>query len=250
MSDNQAKIGWVREFYDDPAVVEHYRRATANLGLWASEEIVFKRVFSQGDRIVDLGTGTGRIAIGMAELGFKHLMGIELSSEMVKEARRIARILELSVVFRQGDATRLQFEDDLFDGAIFGFNGLMQIPGKDSRQTALREIFRIVRPGGALVFTTHDRQLSKFKKYWQDEKRLWERGKQKPELVDFGDRWEDTPMGKLFIHVPTPEEIRTALKESGWKCEWDSLRSTIASESPLIREFSDECRFWVARKPE
>ena len=125
----------------------------------------------------------------------------------------------------------------------------MQIPGRDQRLKALKEIHRILRPGAAFVFTTHDRQLSKFRKYWQDEKRLWERGKQKPELVEFGDRWEDTPMGKLFIHVPTPEEIRSDLKETGWKCEWDSLRSAIAQESPIVREFSDECRFWVARKP-
>jgi hypothetical protein len=143
----------------------------------------------------------------------------------------------------------LDYEDGLFDGAIFGFNGLMQIPGREARLKAMREIHRIVCPGAAFVFTTHDRQLAKFKKYWQDEKRLWERGKQKPELLEFGDRWEDTPLGKLFIHVPTPEEIRKDLQETGWKCEWDSLRSSIARENPVTCEFSDECRFWVARKP-
>lgn len=239
----------VREFYDDRGVVDHYHRATANLGLWLSEELVFRKVFNPDERILELGTGTGRIAIGLAELGYRHLLGIDLAREMVKEARRIGKVLEAGVSFRQGDATRLKFEDALFDGAIFGFNGLMQIPGKEARRKALREIRRVIRPGGALVFTTHDRHASKHGSYWKKEKQLWDRGKQKSELLDFGDRFEETNLGKLYIHVPTPSEMREELKLTGWKCEWDSLRSAIAHESPAVRQFSDECRFWVARKP-
>jgi ubiquinone/menaquinone biosynthesis C-methylase UbiE len=251
MSADKVDAARVKAYYDDPSVVEHYRRATANIGLWLSEEIVFTRLFGKTDRLIDLGTGTGRIAIGLAELGYAHVLGLELSREMVKEARRIARLLELPVAFRQGDATRLKFEDNLFDGAIFGFNGLMQIPGKAARREALREIRRVIRPGGALAFTTHDRQSAKFRKFWQQEQARWDKGRQKPELLDFGDRWEQTPLTgePLFIHVPAAAEVREELRATGWKCEWDSLRSAIASESLVTRQFSDECRFWVARKP-
>jgi ubiquinone/menaquinone biosynthesis C-methylase UbiE len=240
---------WVKSYYEDPGVVDHYRRATANIGLWLSEEILFKRVFDKKDRILELGTGTGRIAIGMAELGYEHILGVELSKEMIKEARRISSILELPVAFQQGDATHLKYEDELFDGAIFGFNGLMQIPGSEARHNALSEIYRVIRPGGAFVFTTHDRHNPRFKKFWRQEQERWNKGKQQPELMEFGDRWEETPLGKLYIHVPTPEEVREALQKAGWKCEWDSLRSVIAKEAITTREFSDECRFWVARKP-
>ena len=109
MDDNKVNSEKVRDFYDDPDVVNHYRRATANIGLWKSEQIVFERVFDKDARILDLGTGTGRIAIGLAEIGYNHVLGIELSREMAKEARRIARVMELSVYFRQGDATKLNF---------------------------------------------------------------------------------------------------------------------------------------------
>jgi ubiquinone/menaquinone biosynthesis C-methylase UbiE len=239
----------VQAFYDDPVVVDHYRRATANIGLWLSEEIVFRRVFDPGDRILELGSGTGRITIGLAEIGYTHVLGVELAREMVKEARHIAKLLELSVFFRQGDATSLKFEDDLFDGAIFGFNGLMQIPGRENRRTALAEIRRVVRPGGALVFTTHDRQNPRYRNFWKAERTRWAKEKQTRELLEFGDRYEDTDLGRLFIHVPTPEEVREDLKATGWKGEWDSLRSAIAKESPATVQFSDECRFWVARNP-
>lgn len=240
----------VRAHYDDPAVVDYYRRATANVGLWISEELVFRRVFRPEDRILELGSGTGRIAVGLAEIGYPHVMGIEIAKNMVKEARHIARVLELPVFFRQGDATALKFEDDLFDGAIFGFNGLMQIPGRENRRKALREIHRVVRPGGALVFTTHDRSQSRYRNFWKQEKQRWEHDKQSPELLEFGDRYDETPLGRLYIHIPTPEEMREELSLTGWKSEWDCLRSAIAREKPETLQFSDECRFWVARKPE
>lgn len=249
MSASKVHAQWVQSYYDDPSVVEHYRRATANIGLWISEEIIFRKTFDPGERLIELGTGTGRIAIGLSELGYAHILGVELSREMVKEARRISKVLEAGVAFVQGDATQLKFEDELFDGAIFGFNGLMQIPGRESRRQALREIRRVIRPGGAFVFTTHDRQSHKYKRFWKEEQKRWDKGKQKPELLEFGDRWEETELGPLFIHVPTPEEVREDLQATGWKCEWDSLRSAIARESLLTSEFSDECRFFVARKP-
>jgi ubiquinone/menaquinone biosynthesis C-methylase UbiE len=250
MCAEKVDTGWVKAFYDAPVVVDHYRRATANLGLWNSEEIVFRRVFQTDDRLLELGTGTGRIAIGLEEIGYRHVLGMELSKEMVREARRIGKLLESSVSFVQGDATRMKFEDDLFDGAIFGFNGLMQIPGREQRIQAMREIRRVVRPGGAFVFTTHDRHSPRFRKFWQAEQRRWDRGEQQPELLEFGDRWEETDLGSLYIHVPTPEEVREQLQAAGWKCEWDRLRSAIANEPMAIREFSDECRFWLARNPE
>lgn len=249
MDTGKVESEWIKSYYDDPAVVDHYRRATANIGLWLSEEHVLTRVFEKNDRLLELGTGTGRIAIGLAELGYGHVLGIELSREMVREARRISKILELPVAFRQGDATRLNFEDNLFDGAIFGFNGLMQIPGREARRQALREIHRVIRPGGAFVFTTHDRQSPRYRKFWKAEQERWNRGRQKPELHEFGDRWEETELGTLYIHVPTPGEMRTALRETGWKCEWDQLRSAIARESVATTTFSDDCRFWLARKP-
>lgn len=249
MESGKVSSAEVKAFYEDPSVVDHYRRATANIGLWLSEELVFRKVFQPSDRLIELGCGTGRIAVGLAEIGYEHVLGTDLARDMVKEARHIAKVLELPVYFRQGDATRLKFEDNLFDGAIFGFNGLMQIPGRENRRTALREIRRVVRPGGALVFTTHDRNNSKYSKYWKGEKTRWDRGKQDPQLLEFGDRYEETNLGKLFIHVPVPEEIREDLQAAGWKSEWDSMRSSIARESPAIQEFSDDCRFWVARNP-
>lgn len=241
----------VRDYFDSQTVTDHYVNATIRIGLWKSEEAIFGKVFRDPEAsLIELGCGTGRIAIGLHELGYRHIIGVDLSRPMVKEARRIAQMLDHRIPFHVGDATQLAFEDNLFDGAIFGFNGLMQIPGRANRQAAFREVFRILRPGAWFVFTTHDRDNPKFRHFWTDEQRLWRRGEQDPDLLEFGDRYEDTPLGRLFIHVPTKDEVIADAKAAGFRMEADILRSQVATERPETREFSDDCRFWVVQKPE
>ncbi|MEM0965127.1 MAG: class I SAM-dependent methyltransferase [Verrucomicrobiota bacterium] len=240
----------IRKFYNQDDVVDHYARATSHVGLWISEEKIFQRVFRPEQHILELGCGTGRIAIGLYELGYRDVFATDYARKMVARARSAAEILEYDVKFAVQDATELTFGDKVFDGAIFGFNGLMQIPKREMRKKAMKEIFRVLRPGSWFVFTSHDRNASEHPKYWKAETRRWREGKQDPDLIDFGDRIGATPWGDLYIHVPEPNLIRADLKEAGFRIEVDVLRSQIADEPPGVKEFSDECRFWVVQRPE
>lgn len=238
----------VKEFYRQPRVLEHYAKAASSVGLWLSEEKLFTRFFQRDDNLLELGTGAGRIAFGLELLGYKEITAIDLSKEMIGEARYLAEQFKSVVKFMDADALALPFEEDAFDGAIFGFNGLMQIPGRERRRDALREVQRVVKPGACFVFTTHDREFSRHQRYWKEQRELWNQGLQNPELLEFGDRYEDTPLGKLFIHVPTANEVREDLLATGWRITADMLRSRIANEPLVVREFSDECRFWIVQK--
>ena len=239
----------VKAYFNKSGVVAEYSQAANRIGLWRSEEKVFTRLFRPEDVLLELGTGTGRIAFGLWELGYRQILGVDVAREMIEEARRINRVLEYGVSFRVADAARLPFGDAEFDGALFGFNGLMCIPGRLRRRADLREILRVLRPGAWFAFTTHDRTNEKFRAFWTEEKLRWKLGPPGPELVEFGDRLVDSPLGSLFIHIPDRDEILADLAVTGWRYETDAPRAVLAQESEATRAFADDCIFWVAQKP-
>lgn len=241
---------FVRIAFSGEGSVREYASATSNISLWASEQLLFKKYFDKDDFIIDIGCGTGRVTHGLSAIGYNNIIGLDLSEKMLDEARRLNEINGNNITFTLGDATALPYKEDNFDGAIFAFNGLMQIPWHCNRIKALHEIFRVLKPQSVFIFTTHDREADKkHSYYWNQEIKLWESGKQNPRLPEFGDLLYKSYDREMYVHVPTRDEIMLSLQESGFELIKDSYRPEIAEESEEVKEFSDECRFWVVRKP-
>jgi ubiquinone/menaquinone biosynthesis C-methylase UbiE len=93
-----------------------------------------------GRRVLDVGTGTGRAAIGLAKAGAT-VTGVDASSEMLEVARARANEANVRVDFAPGDAHALPFTDRSFDAAI-SLRVLMHTP--DWRQ-CVTELCRISR---------------------------------------------------------------------------------------------------------
>ena len=239
----------VLQYYQTKKVLEHYEEATRRIGLWKSEELVFRQAFSseQGS-LLELGCGTGRIAFSLWSLGYEKIWATDFSSKMIRSSLAINSVRRTGIHFEKQDARNMSFEDQSFHGIIFGFNGLMQIPGSQNRSQAMQEVFRLLKPNGKFVFTTHDRSMPKWKKFWTVERKKWRKGQQNTELLEFGDRFEETPRGKLFIHVPDVEDVRSDLVKAGFSVERDIVKSKISKETNLVNQYSDDCRFWIARK--
>ena len=240
----------VLKYFDSESVVEHYANAAQRLGLWQSEEKIFTRVFEPSDSLLELGCGAGRIALGLHELGYTNIMATDYSRKMIKRARHLSTLLEYNIPLRVCDATDLEFDDNAFDGAIFGFNGLMQIPQAAQREQALSEIYRVIRPGAWFVFTSHDRDRSPHRSFWIQEQRRWQEADQSADLDDFGDRTEATDDGDHYMHVPSVQEMKAVLARVGFRVEVTVMRSQLAQESAEVAAFSDDCRFWTVQKPE
>jgi len=84
---------------------------------------------------------------------------------------------------------------------------------------------------------------------WRIEALRWAKGTQDPRLLEYGDRYfEDDVGSRTFMHLPDREEILEDLAACGWVHEHDVMRYDVAKESPAVEDFSDECRFWVARR--
>ncbi len=249
----------VRDDFNDIAAVLHYARAAHFLGLWDSERLLIERCFTDKSApLLEAGCGAGRVTLGLWHLGYSNLTAFDFAEEQLEQARSLAVERAAAIRFFCADATTLSEchllsdipEGGGFAGALFMFNGLMQIPGRDRRRAALRGLHSVCRPGAPLLFTTHDRNSSLLERsHWQEETARWARGGQDPWLVEFGDRYFEDQNGRTFMHLPDRTEILEDLAASGWRHEFDALRRELAQESAAVRDFSDECRFWVARTP-
>lgn len=104
----------------------------------------------QGERVLELGPGTGYYTLDVAErIGSAGVLDIfDLQHEMLDHTMRRAAQRGLGNLRpSQGDARTLPYEDECFDAAYL-VTVLGEIPDQDA---ALRECARILRPGGRLV---------------------------------------------------------------------------------------------------
>ena len=228
--------------------MQEYIKAIEEVGLWESERILFTKYFNEKDRILDLGCGTGRTTIALFRLNYRNILGLDVSEEMLAQAVRISDEHQYNIPFVLGDATDMEFEDESFDGAIFAFNGLMQIPWLENREKAFKQISRVLKKGSIFIFTTHDMEDRRNAAYWSEERYLWKIGRQNPKLAEFGDLIYKNGDHDMFMHVPSREEILTCLKENNFEIVEDRMRASICKESRAVLEFSDECRFWIVRR--
>ena len=252
MNPEKIHAGTVRDDFNDPVSVVHYSRAAHFLGLWASERILIERFFPEPSaRLLEAGCGAGRVTVGLWHLNYRNLTAFDFAAEPLAQAEDLARAHGAQVRFVLADATRLAagapWAAPPFEGVLFLFNGLMQIPGRENRRAALSGLASVSRPGAPFLFTTHDRDCSQQEQaLWRAEADRWRRGEQDPRLVEFGDRYFEDHAGRTFMHLPDRGEVLADLAATGWTHRFDALRKEVAGESRAVRDFSDECRFWLA----
>lgn len=100
------------------------------------------------DEVLDMGCGTGRFTIPLAER-VKSVSGLDLSPMMLATARKKLADRGLEADLREGDMAALPFADASFD-VVVSMLALMHIPRED-RQQVFREVARVLRPGGRLL---------------------------------------------------------------------------------------------------
>ena len=244
----------IRADFNAINAVLHYTRAAHFVGLWKSELALIAKYFpDKSARLLEAGCGAGRVAVGLWHQGYRDITGFDFASELVEQAHNLAQEQGITgLTFLQADATLLGSSSLLnykpFDGVLFMFNGLMQIPGRENRRTAMRGLHRLCKPGGHFIFTTHDRGDPKDLKEWEKEAGRWARGEQNPRLVEFGDRYFTDDNGNTFMHLPDRQEVLEDLAATGWAYLESATRNELASETPKVRNFSDNCTFWVVGK--
>lgn len=105
-----------------------------------------------GARVLELGCGAAAGARWLATQGAR-VIGLDLSAGMLRHARAAAGRTGVPVPLVQADALALPFGDGTFDLVCTAFGA---IPFVDDSAAAMREVYRVLRPGGRWVFSvTH-----------------------------------------------------------------------------------------------
>ena len=110
---------------------------------------------TDGSRVLEVGCGTGRFAVALASRGF-HVDAIDASPGMVRATEERARQEGLDAVLRcrQADVQRLDFDKEKYQLVI----ALGVVPWVPDPSGAVREMARVLAPGGHLLLSADNRQ--------------------------------------------------------------------------------------------
>lgn len=107
-----------------------------------------------GQRVLDVATGTGVVALTAARTGAQ-AHGIDLTPGLVAQAKQNAALTGLDATFSEGDAERLDFADASFDVVLSQFGHVFA----PRPAVALAEMLRVLAPGGVIAFSTFPPEL-------------------------------------------------------------------------------------------
>lgn len=157
------------------------------LGQWLSPD----------SRILDFGCGYGRSLGELSKAGYRNLIGFDFSPAMIAAAR--ARFPEIT--FQETQSSNIPLPDASVDGALL-FSVLTCVPTDDGQRAIVRELRRVLRPGGLLYIS--DLWLQK------DERNLARYARDEPKYGTYG--VFDLPEGVTVRHHE-PKWIETLTRD-------------------------------------
>jgi ubiquinone/menaquinone biosynthesis C-methylase UbiE len=141
-ADTEAIFGWLDRMNGSPLILQVKRQM---------HEV---RPVGEGDHVLDVGCGLGHEVFRLAEMVGPQgrVIGIDVNSAMITEARRRAAGLTLPIAFEVGDARDVHFPDNTFD--LCSTERVLRY--LDRPDAAVGEMVRLARPGGSVLVFDFD----------------------------------------------------------------------------------------------
>ncbi|MBF0186624.1 MAG: class I SAM-dependent methyltransferase [Magnetococcales bacterium] len=220
-----------RLFYNCRQTVAHYRNEDQ---LSNKEERAFRHIPATAT-ILDLGCGTGRTTTHLYSRNYS-VIGVDYAHAMTHSASE--RLPD--VPFCTADAKTLCFRDDSFDVVLFSFNGIDYIHPYSARLAALREIWRVLKPDGLFIFSTHNNCFPRSRDGIRPFFKTLLKGKRETIMQDDHYKW-----GRTTIRLTTPAIQVNELRDAGFRMkELVSRKRLMALKSyPLLGLLDDFCYY-------
>jgi ubiquinone/menaquinone biosynthesis C-methylase UbiE len=178
--------------------------------------------------ILEIACGTGRVTAHLAkEVKHDSLTATDLNADMIEVAKKI--VPDKNINWQQADAMQLPFADNTFDLVVCQF-GIMFFPDK---LKGLQEAYRVLKPGGKLLFSTWDKL---------ENNPAIQAGRKVIESY-FG----ENPPG--FYNIPFmmhhEEELQTLMKDAGFK----NCTTTLVKKEGISASAADLSKGMVMGSP-
>ena len=143
----------IDKLYSKPEITKSFEKAYLE---WP-EILLLHDMCGKNCDMLDLGVGSGRTSLFYIPVAGNYV-GVDIAHGMIDRCRdRFAELRDSgNSSFHVEDATSLnKFEDSSFDVVLFSYNGLDCIPANE-RDLCFSAVKRVLRPGGVLVFSSHN----------------------------------------------------------------------------------------------
>lgn len=114
----------------------------------AAELVRFAHV-AAGEQVLDVGCGTGVVALTAARAGAR-VRGLDLTPALLERAREHAATARVEIDFQEGDAEALPYPDASFDVVLSQFGHIFA----PRPEVVTSEMLRVLRPGGRIAFSS------------------------------------------------------------------------------------------------
>jgi SAM-dependent methyltransferase len=205
------------DYLHDSDIANGYDQALKDASLLTVDLRFTERHFARTGDVIDLGCGTGRLAVRLASIGHR-VVGVDLSEEMLRVLDAKARAANVNVARVKANLVQLDgLANQTFDYAACLFSTLGMIAGSENRRRVLQHAFRLLRAGGVFVLHVHNR----WHNLYDPAGRRWlllDSLSRLARLDDLGDRPMPTHNGLagLALHHYTQREIIGDLRKAGF----------------------------------
>jgi ubiquinone/menaquinone biosynthesis C-methylase UbiE len=165
-----------------------------------------------GERVLDLGCGSGwatrllaRI-VGNGAQGTGQVIGLDISDEMVRQARAASRDFE-NVMFVQGSAAQIPWEENFFD-KVLSVESFYYYPDQDR---ALAELFRVMAPHGRMFLLINLYKDNEYSLQWVPKLKVPVHVRSAADYVDLlkAHAFENVEYAQIPDDTPTEENYKT-----------------------------------------